>query len=103
MATVRKDCGLIVARMVGNSSAMDRAAELIRSRARANAAPHVDTGRYIDSIEIRSPIYAPAGVRDRSIIATDPASWKIEFGHRNPKTGNWVPGQFIMTNAVNRG
>ena len=102
MATVRKDCGLIVARMVGNSRAMDRAAKLIKSRAEANAARHVDTGAYINSIQIRTPIYAPAGVRDRSIIATDPASWKIEFGHR-AKSGEWVPGQFIMTNAVNRG
>lgn len=102
MATVRADVGLITARMCGNSSAMDRAAALIKSRAEANAASHVDTGRYISSIVVRSPIYAPAGVRDRQVIATDPASWKIEFGHRS-KSGKWVPGQFIMTNAVNRG
>lgn len=103
MATVRNDCGLIVARIAGNSSAMDRAAETIRARAIANASAHVDTGNYISSIEIRTPIYAPAGVRDRQVIATDPASWKIEFGFHHRGADRWIPGQFIMTNAVNRG
>lgn len=103
MATVRKDCGLIVARMVGNSSAMDRAAEKIRARAVANASSHVDTGHYISSIVIRTPIYTPAGVRDRTIVATDPQSWKIEFGFHHAQADRWIPGQFNMTNAVNRG
>ena len=101
MATVRADASLVAARIAGNSSAMDRAAGVILARAKANAASHVDTGAYVNSIVVRSPIYAPAGVRDREVIATDPASWKIEFGHRS-KSGKWVPGQFIMTNAVNR-
>lgn len=103
MATVRNDCGLIVARIAGNSSAMDKAAEVIRKRAVANASSHVDTGNYISSIEIRSPIYVAGGVRDRQVIATDPQSWKIEFGFRHRDSGEWIPGQFNMTNAVNRG
>lgn len=103
MATVRKDTGVIVARMVGNSSAMDRAAALVKSRAEANAASHVDTGNYINSFEIKSDIYGPAGVRDRLITNTDPASWKIEFGFHHKQADKWIPGQFNLTNAVRRG
>ena len=82
---------------------MDRAAEVIRGRAVANAASHVRTGRYISSIRVRNDLYVPAGVLDRVVVAEDPQSWKIEFGFRHADSGEWIPGQFIMTNAVNRG
>lgn len=102
MATVRGDCGLVVARIAGRSSAMDRAANVIRSRAIANATSHVDTGSYINSFRVRTSLYAPAGVMDRVVENTDPASWKIEFGFRHHKSGKWIPGQFNLTNAVRR-
>lgn len=103
MATVRPDTGLIVARIAGRSSAMDKAAGVIKSRAEAAAAAHVKTGNYISSFVVRQSLYAPAGVQDREVVNTDPASWKIEFGFRHHKSKKWIPGQFILTNAVRRG
>lgn len=105
MATVRKDLGVVVARMVGESSAMDAAARKVQNRARAAAASHRQTGAYISGIKVRSKTEYN-GVRDREIISTDPASQKIEFGHsarrskRREGPARWVPGQFIMTNAA---
>lgn len=105
MAKVRRDVGLIVARMVGESSAMDDAAERVRDRAKALARQHRQSGDYIDSIEITSDTKYK-GVKDRLITATDAAAAHIEWGHMARRGEDaigpprWVPGQFIMTNAA---
>lgn len=103
MATVRPDCGVIVARMAGRSSAMDAAANVIKSRAEAAAASHVKSGDYIRSFKVSNWLYAPKGVMDRRVTNTDPQSWKIEFGFHHKQADRWIPGQFILTNAVRRG
>ena len=100
MATVRPDAGVIVARITGRSSAMDKAAEVVKSRAVAAAQAHVKSGNYISSFKVSNWFYAPKGVMDRRVTNTDPESWKIEFGFHHKQADRWIPGQFILTNAV---
>lgn len=103
MATVRPDCGVVVARIAGRSSAMDAAANVIKARAESAAASHVKTGDYIRSFKVRKTVYGAAGVMDREVYNSDPQSWKIEFGFHHRQADRWIPGQFILTNSVRRG
>lgn len=97
-----------VARMVGNDVSMDMVAEQLLRTARTRAAAHVDTTAYIRGLRVRN-VPGKKGVRDRLVEATDKASLSIEYGHaqRNNRAGRnqanfrWVPGQFILTGAIN--
>lgn len=97
--------GNIVARMVGESTALDEAAEKVRINvvAAAVAGNHIDTGNYLRELKvIRVP--GKRGVIDRLVLAGDIASMSIEYGHsvliENPEHNGpdwrWVPGLALM-------
>ncbi len=102
MATVYDGAGTLVARIVGDSSAMDKAARKVLAAARSEAAKHRDTGAYLSSLKIES-VPGKKGVTDRIIYADTREAVSIEFGHLAGKRGSpdrqWVPGKFIMINA----
>lgn len=97
-----------VARMAGRHPEMDRVANKLLALAKARAVPHILTSDYIRGLRVRK---APGkkGVTDRLVEATDKAAMSIEYGHavRINKAGyneanfKWVPGQYILTGAIN--
>lgn len=98
MAFVRSDCGDIVARIAGESSAMDAAAGKIADRARMLARSHVESGAYEASIAT-AKIAGKKGVTDRAAYTDDPGALSIEYGH-TMKDGTRVSGQYIFTKAA---
>ncbi len=70
------------------------AAERVLARAQALASQHRRSGRYISGLKIEA-----SGVLDYYVVATDPASVPIEFGHTT-KHGKAVAGQYILTRAA---
>lgn len=101
MAKVYKTAGILAAKMCGESSAMDDWAGTVLGAVKAQAAKHRDTGSYIRSLGVEE-IPGKRGVTDRLVFSDDPAALSIEFGHFAGKGENrtWVPGKFIMINAV---
>ncbi len=102
MAVVYPGAGRKVARTVGESTALDVAAAKVLAAAKAEAAKYSDTGAYIRGLEVER-VKGPSRVTDRLIVATDPASKSIEFGHLTRKGGDgrtWVDGKYIMINAA---
>lgn len=104
MAHVYDGTGIKLAKLPGVQAEVDKAAAAILSRAKARAATHVDTGDYLDSLQVRN-VKGRKGVRDRLVESTHPASVAIEFGHRNhTKNGEvFVPGQYILMGAIKGG
>lgn len=98
MATVYKGVGTKIARLPGVQPVLQTAADEIRAKAVALAGGHTDTGAYVSSLTVKT-VPGKKGVRDRLIIADDPASTPIEFGHLT-KSGTWVEGQYILTRAL---
>lgn len=102
MATVDRMVHLPVSIMVGKSREMDRAAEGVRDRVIANAMRHRLSGAYIGSIKI-GRVRGRQGngllVTDRLVFTTDPGALSIEYGHKNSRSGKFVPGQYIFTRA----
>lgn len=108
MAVVYKTVGNQVARMAGDSHEMDVAAGKLMSIARSRAIKHRLTGAYLAQLKIEN-VPGKKGVRDRLVVAGDKAAMSIEYGH-SQRTGNndpsksdfvWVPGQYILTGAIN--
>jgi hypothetical protein len=103
MATVYKGVGVKMARMVGDSRAMDEAADKVLAAVRSEAAKHRDTGDYMRSLKVEK-VPGMKGVTDRVIYADTRAAVSIEFGHLSGRRGSedrkWVPGKFIMINAA---
>lgn len=107
MATVYRDVGTAVARMAGNDSEMDRVANKLYTLAKARAFRHKLTGAYISQLRVKN-VPGKKGVRDRMVYAGDKAAMSIEYGHavrteggRNDYNFKWVPGQYILTGAIN--
>lgn len=104
MATVYRGVGTRMARMVGQHSVMDEAAEKIRARAAANAASHRDTGAYSSNFTVERVTAKVGGVKDRMVVNDHPAALAIEFGHftraRDGGVGSFVPGQLNLVRAV---
>lgn len=102
MAKVYKGVGTKLARLVGESSAMDIAAEKVKARAVANAATHHKTGAYSDNFHT-GRVRGKRGVTDREVYNDHPAAAAIEFGHfaenRDGTLGRYVPGQFNLIRA----
>lgn len=96
MAEVDRDVGVIVARMVGDSAALDDAAEAFRADVVA-AAPvgKVRGGAFRSSIKVER-VPGRSGVTDRLIYSDDPGARAIEYGHEGPD-GEWVPGHYPFT------
>lgn len=96
--SINRNASLIAARMAGESSAMDVAAERVANKARELARQHVETGHFEASIHTaKTP--GRGGVTDRVAYTDDPAALSIEFGHVT-STGKRVPGQLIFTRAA---
>lgn len=98
MAEVYKGAGTKIAKLPGLQPVLQSAAEEIRGKAVALAAGHTDTGAYVSSLKVKT-VPGRSGVRDRLVIADDPASTPIEFGHLT-RSGRWVEGQYILTRAL---
>lgn len=95
MAEVDRDVGVIVARMVGDSDALDDAAEAFRAEI-IDQAPH-RTGDFRSSIKVER-VPGRSGVTDRLIYSDDPGALSIEYGHEGPN-GEWVAGHFPFHKA----
>lgn len=104
MAEVFDGIGTEIARMAGNHVVMDEAAEKIRARAAANAAAHRDTGEYSGNFKTKRVKARSGSVTDRMVYNDHPAAYAIEKGHwaKNAagELGEFVPGQFNLTKAV---
>lgn len=98
MAQVYKGAGTKIAKLPGVQPVLQAAAEELKAKAAALAAEHVETGAYASSLEVRT-VPGKKGVKDRLVIADDPASAIIEFGHLTKK-GTWVEGQYILSRAL---
>ena len=108
MAEVFKNVPNQVARMAGTSLEMDVVAGKLLAIAKGRAIKHRLTGAYMAQLKIEN-VPGKKGVRDRLVVAGDKAAMSIEYGH-TVRTGNddpskpdlkWVPGQFILTGAIN--
>lgn len=110
MALVYRNVSLMAARMAGNDPQMDQFAAQLLAKVTARAIRHRLTGEYISKLSVKN-VPGKKGVRDRLVIAGDKAAISIEYGHsvrynRNSTTRNsfnfkWVPGQFILSGALN--
>lgn len=103
MAQVYKGTGTKIAKMVGETTAMDTAAQKVKALAVANAARHRKTGEYSGNFQT-GRIRGKKGVTDREVYNDHPASGAIEFGHfaenRDGSLGKFVPGQFNLIRAL---
>lgn len=103
MARVYKGAHVVAAKIVGDSTALDKVAAEIIAAAHTEAARHRDTGSYARSLKIKK---VGRHVMDRLVYSDDPAALSIEYGHATRRSANsegppkWVPGQFILINAV---
>lgn len=96
-----------VARMAGNDPEMDRVAKKLYTIALGRAQARRLTGAYISKLSVKN-VPGKKGVRDRMVFAGDKAAMSIEYGHavrvegeRNGSNFAWVPGQYILTGAIN--
>lgn len=99
MATVYKGTGLKMAKLPGVQGALDVAAARVMARAKANIAGHTDTGHYAASLHVQT-VPGRSGVKDRLVVAGDPAAIAIEYGHfaRDGKT--YVAGLHPLGKAI---
>jgi hypothetical protein len=105
MAQVFKGAGQKVAKLPGLQPVIQSAAMGILARARALAGGQADTTAYMSSLHV-VPTPGRRGVTDRLVVAGDPAAVHIEYGHlatRKDGGATWVPGQYILTRAINGG
>ncbi|MBN9209353.1 MAG: DUF5403 family protein [Microbacterium ginsengisoli] len=103
MAEVYANAGIIAAQLAGDSIEMDRIAEDLASRTRANAAERGDAD-YAASVRV-TRARGRNGVTDRLVEATDPLAAPKELGHvvRNSPDGpvlGYVRGMRYMSRAV---
>ncbi len=101
MSTVYRSVGVQVAIIVGNSSAMDAAADSVANKARSLAAGHRVTGDFVRSIGT-AKIPGKSGVTDRIAFVDHVAAASIEFGHHQRGTGRFVEGLHIFGRAAGR-
>lgn len=97
----------VPAEIAGNKPEMDRTARRILRAVTAAAMRNRATGNYINSLGIENvPGLLGRGrkVRDRLVVANDPAAGPIEWGHivRHPgsRRVTYVPGQHPMRNGL---
>ncbi|MCJ1709229.1 DUF5403 family protein [Microbacterium sp. VKM Ac-2923] len=110
------------AQIAGDSAEFSRISGRVLIAAKVEAARHVDTGAYLSKLHMKTVpgmIGTGRGVKDRLIVADDPAAASIEWGHlarvrdgvmtrvEGSRRVKWepakfVPGKHIMTNALGR-
>jgi hypothetical protein len=101
MANLDRDLSTQVAKMVGESGALDPVADLVADLARANYAGHGDAAGYISVVHEVSE----GGVREPVVVFDHPAARFLELGHiyvdrrTGERTNRWVPGIHGMRNA----
>lgn len=103
MAEVFKHVGVEVARMCGNDPIMDEVAHRILAAAIRRATAHRLTGEYLSKLSVKN-VPGKKGVRDRIVVANDPAAYSIEWGHtvtRKDGSSYWLEGQHILGGAAN--
>lgn len=100
---VRVDAAIIA----GGSSAMDQAANRLKGAVVRAASAHRDTGAFIRNLAVVAvPGQQGTGreVTDRLVVANDPGSASIEWGHLVRVAGarrvRWVPGQHPMRTGM---
>lgn len=105
MAQVYKTAGTAAARVAGDMPEMDAAMGKVRAAIQAEAAKHILTGAFSQSIK-SGRVKGKRGVTDRAVWTDTPEAWSIEFGHLSGKRGGknrrHVPGKFIFTNGAKR-
>jgi hypothetical protein len=96
-----------VAVMCGRHPVMDEHAGMVLAAVKGVAAQHVETGDYMRKLGIKNvPGELGTGrlVRDRLVVADDPAAAAIEFGHliryKNSRRVRWEPGQHVMARGL---
>lgn len=103
MARVHKAAAVQIAKSDGVQRLLDvHAQELVR-KARANAQPAAQTGKYSDAFSVEV-VKGRRGVKDRLVVNEHPASSAIELGHfaenSDGTTGEYVPGRFDLVRAL---
>lgn len=102
MAKVDMLVHMPVSVMVGRSTAMDRAADLVKARVLAEASRHRSTGAFMRSIKVkkvRGRFGRGKQVTDRLIYSDDPAVLSIEYGTTR-SDGTRVPGKHTFERAL---
>ncbi len=107
MATVYRIAAIQAARIAGQSTAMDIAAQGVAATARSLAASHNVSGEFINGIGVSS-IAGKRGVTDRIAYVDHSAAFSVEFGHmtrlgkgqHGPR--RFVEGLHIMARAAGR-
>lgn len=106
-AHVNAQAELVVARIAGQSPAMDHAANRIQLAVRSVASQYVDTGAYIDAFQVVTvPGLAGNGrlVNDRLVANDDPAALPQEYGYLRRFKGSrrvqYIPGRHIMARGL---
>lgn len=95
---VFKGAGTNVAKLPGVQAELDKGAQKVLVRAKANAAAHFKTGAYSASLGV-AVVPGKRGVKDRMVYSSDPAAVPIEFGHV-AADGRVVQGQRILLDAL---
>ncbi|WP_346843737.1 DUF5403 family protein [uncultured Rothia sp.] len=97
MVSLYPNLELEVARVASLDSAMDAAAGEVLGKAKALAAGHVDSGRYVASLKTAKRV-TRQGVTDRVVYSDDENAHIIEFGHV-ARNGKYIEGQHILGRA----
>ena len=95
MAEVYRGAGVTVAKIVGESRALDDVAARIESAAKVRAAGHGSLANRISTSRVRGR----SGVTDRMVELEHPEAGNIEFGHLARDGKTWVPGLGVMFGA----
>ena len=90
MSQVYKSVGVQVARLAGDSTAMDRGATRVADTARTLARSHRVSGEFLRGIGT-ARIKGKRGVIDRIAFVDHSAAFSIEFGHQT-RLGKGVHG-----------
>ena len=102
MARIAKDCNLTIARLAGDSTALDEAAARVIAHAQNTARAHLKTGAYAASLRVsKDRSETGKGVTDRVVYSTDPAALPIEMGFKD-KQGTHHGGIYALIGAINQ-
>lgn len=108
MVFINKNAGPIAAKLAGDRTEMDDAANRVLRAVKSVASSHVKTSAYINSLSVQkvpSLKRSRVGhVTDRIIVSDDPGALAIEYGHMQRIKGarrvRWIPGHKPMTRGM---
>lgn len=99
MAKVYKNAHIEAAKIASNDPQMEARAKRVHGIARAEAAKHIDSGDYYNSIKIKR---GRGRVKDWIIYSDDPLALSKEFGHAGPDK-IWIEGVHAFGKALGEG